>query len=182
MSQDLHFKGGLGLFVLIFRIDNCRIRALDHRVDLAVANSVRVAAIAKVRYTHIGARGFLVLQLLALMALLTGCDSDSPKAERKEQLVTAISAAPSKAKKTLLSVDPELAWFKDIRTEAAVYRKLQFVVDATGQLQPNANAVTKISISIPGRVESISASVAEAVKAGQELARISSEIFSNIVF
>lgn len=67
------------------------------------------------------------------------------------------------------------------------HRIVQAVVQASGQLQANANAVTRVSSPITGRVISVNAAVGDLVKVGQkllivssqEIAAMESELFKN---
>ncbi|MBS1954152.1 MAG: efflux RND transporter periplasmic adaptor subunit [Cyanobacteria bacterium SZAS-4] len=59
--------------------------------------------------------------------------------------------------------------------QPASLRSLNFVIEATGQLQANASAVTRISAPVSGKVNTIKVSLGEVVKSGQLLASITSQ-------
>lgn len=63
----------------------------------------------------------------------------------------------------------------------AVTRSLPVLIEASGELQPNGNAVTRVSAPVSGKVASIAVSVGEKVRPHQVLATISSNEIGGMV-
>lgn len=87
----------------------------------------------------------------------------------------------STADKTIVTIDAESDAIKQIRTAPASVKLHPFIVEATGQLQPNANAVTRVSAPVSGKVTEVLASVGEVVKPGQVMATINSQEIGALV-
>lgn len=68
-----------------------------------------------------------------------------------------------------------------LSTVQVAQQKLSFTVEATGQLQANANAVTRITAPLAGKITSVSASLGELVKPGQVLATLSSQEIGSLI-
>ncbi len=82
---------------------------------------------------------------------------------------------------TRVTVETECNALKQIQTEVVGQHSLAFVIEATGELQPNANAVTRVSAPITGKVAAVHASVGDYVKPGQVIATITSQEIGNLV-
>lgn len=111
--------------------------------------------------------------LIAAAFSLAAC---SESAALHRHVIPAARAKTSQATPlhTYVSIGPNCAALKDIRTDIAAVRPLPIYVEANGQLQPNANCVTRVSAPISGKVSSISANVGELIKPGQTVATITS--------
>jgi len=68
-----------------------------------------------------------------------------------------------------------------IKVETASIHPLDHTIDATAQLQPNANAVTRVSPPIAGKVTAINACLGDSVKKGQVVASITSQEIGSLV-
>lgn len=120
----------------------------------------------------------LVLYLFALMFVCLNCQAchDKPRAE-------AFCGHPTRSVSTnvRLTFDTENSALKCIGTKVATVHPLEFVIQATGELQPNANAVTRVNAAMNGKIDAVYASVGEYVKQGQVLATIKSVEIGNLV-
>ena len=81
----------------------------------------------------------------------------------------------------LLTIDPESDILRKVTYETVTMRQLPIKIEATGQLQANANAVSRISAPTPGKVVSVSASLGDLVKKGQTVAVITSQEIGGLV-
>lgn len=100
--------------------------------------------------------------------LLVGCHT--------EQKTDSIDVSHDRDKKDATSyISPDSASLKMILVERSSLRALPFVIDASGQLQANANVVSRISSPLSGKVSAVHASIGEHVKAGQILASVTSQ-------
>jgi cobalt-zinc-cadmium efflux system membrane fusion protein len=73
-----------------------------------------------------------------------------------------------------ITVPTEATWKQKLTYVTARPEVLQKVVHATGQLQPDASAVSRISAPIRGKAMSVDVSIGEKVAKGQQLMSISS--------
>jgi cobalt-zinc-cadmium efflux system membrane fusion protein len=78
-------------------------------------------------------------------------------------------------KQNISYVSPDSGSLKHIQVERSSLRSLPFVIDASGQLQANANVVSRISSPLSGKVKEVHATIGEHVKAGQILASVTSQ-------
>lgn len=84
------------------------------------------------------------------------------------------------------TVGPSIVTLEPSSSETAIEvcharsEDMDFSVIATGQLQPNANAVTRISSPISGKVQSVNSVVGDDVRKGQVLLTISSQEIANL--
>ncbi|MGD9680711.1 MAG: efflux RND transporter periplasmic adaptor subunit [Candidatus Obscuribacterales bacterium] len=112
-------------------------------------------------------RGFELIAIIALTVLLSGCQSANGK-----KLSTG-NRCTSHSKGTVV-FEPDSPVLKDIKVTTVKERKLEHLVEANAQLQPNANSVTRINPPIAGQVTSICANLGDSVRAGQLVATINS--------
>ena len=80
-----------------------------------------------------------------------------------------------------IELDPANSILKRIEYGTVKNRLLPMVVEATGQLQANASAVTRVSAPTAGRIVSLEVSLGDHVKKGQTVAVISSQEIGGLV-
>ncbi len=104
---------------------------------------------------------------LAIGALLSSCRGlqESPKSPGQTEVSNR-----SKGSLNIVTLSREIATYSEIKVEPVSSRTLSFVIEATGQLQANASAVTRISAPVSGKVNNIKVSLGEVVRSGQLLA------------
>ncbi|MCA9803382.1 MAG: efflux RND transporter periplasmic adaptor subunit [Cyanobacteria bacterium HKST-UBA02] len=112
-------------------------------------------------------RGFELIAIIALTVLLSGCQSANGKK------ISTGNHCTSHSKGTVV-FEPDSPVLKDIKVTTVKERKLEHLVEANAQLQPNANSVTRINPPIAGQVTSICANLGDSVRAGQLVATINS--------
>lgn len=109
--------------------------------------------------------------------LLGGCNEQKVTT----QTATALEPKPQAPCKTEVTLNEKSEVISKIQTAPVTHRTLAFIVEATGQLQANANAVTRISAPVSGKIATISASVGESVRTGQNLATLTSQEIGALV-
>jgi len=120
------------------------------------------------------ARNRLLPALICCSLVLTACHGSSTESGVIETSAVAVKQDPN-------SITLDENSLAAIETEAVEIHKLPFVIEATGQLQANANVVTRVSSPLSGKVTTVHATIGEHVKAGQILATVTSQDVSRIV-
>jgi RND family efflux transporter, MFP subunit len=122
--------------------------------------------------------GKLASALMVLMAsvLLASCTHEQPE-EAAESNTTASAHAFHRAVPgpRRITLRPDSSLLQSISFAEAGERQMKMTVEATGQLQANANAVTRISAPVAGKVLSVNVCLGDWVKKGQVLATITSQ-------
>lgn len=113
---------------------------------------------------------------------LTGCKTESLlNAHPANAYSGSPVPAPKPSSKTIVSLAAQPNALARIKVEVAKTHALDHLIEATAQLQANANAVTRVSPPISGKVTAVSASLGDAVKKGQVLATITSQEIGSLV-
>lgn len=94
---------------------------------------------------------------------------------------TSNHSNPSELTPRTVHLDEASYAFQELQTSKLAKRTLPFIVEASGQLQANANAVTRISAPVSGKVTTISCSLGEMVKPGATLASVSSQEIGTLI-
>lgn len=95
----------------------------------------------------------------------------------------AVVASPRAAhhKKGEVALDGNNALLKKISFDAVTRRDIPTVVETTGQLQVNANAITRVNSPTAGRILSLTVSVGDTVIKGQTVAEVTSQEVSSLI-
>jgi cobalt-zinc-cadmium efflux system membrane fusion protein len=118
---------------------------------------------------------------LLSVVLLTGCKSESLLSVHP---ANAYSGGPAKAPthlKTIVSLAAQPNALSRIKVDTARIHPLDHLIEAGAQLQANANAVTRVSPPISGKVTAVNACVGDSVKKGQVIATITSQEIGSLV-
>lgn len=121
------------------------------------------------------------LTVLALVSFFTISQLSACHHNQEENPKTQLSSAENNQQLHIVKLDHLTGSLSQILTSSAQMVNLPFSIEATGQLQVNANAVTRITAPVPGKVTTIFASVGEFVKAGQAMASITSQEVSSLI-
>ena len=114
--------------------------------------------------------------------LLTGCKTETLLNVHPANAYSGSPVpAPKPSTKTIVSLAAQPNALSRIKVEVAKTRGLDHLIEATAQLQANANAVTRVSPPISGKVTAVSASLGDPVKKGQVLATITSQEIGSLV-
>lgn len=122
---------------------------------------------------------------LCSLLLLCGCKTETVLNHPSANAFSGASVPSAKqdpAKlKTIVSLAAQPGVLARIKIDTAKIHALEHIIEATAQLQPNANAVTRVSAPISGKVTAINASLGDSVKKGQVLATIASQEIGTLV-
>jgi cobalt-zinc-cadmium efflux system membrane fusion protein len=108
------------------------------------------------------------LVVSACLPLLAGCGQGDAVNGAIRPSLGAIESS------TYITLPTEATWKQKLTYVTAQSETLQKVVHATGQLQPDASAVSRISAPIRGKAVSVDVSIGETVAKGQQLMSLSS--------
>lgn len=115
---------------------------------------------------HTTFRPALLATLLAA-AVLAGCSKGQPEG----------GAAEAAADPDLVVVNAEMA--RNFKVAPLAMQKVSTERDLPGRIEANEQLVTRIGASVTGRVTEVTAEVGARVRAGQQLARVSSPDLTN---
>ena len=132
----------------------------------------KLAALRKNRGLFLAAKNCCVL--IAAMAFSSSC-AEHDKVHGHAEFMSKARRAGNGNSRSTINVASNSALLSELKFEKAQYREIDSVVHATGQLQANANAVTRVSSPITGKVLSMTASAGDQVQKGQILLEISSQ-------
>jgi len=114
--------------------------------------------------------------------LLTGCKSETLLNVHPVHAYSGSPVpAPKPSSRTIVSLAEQPNALSRIKVDVARTRALDHLIEATAQLQANANAVTRVSPPISGKVTAVSANLGDTVKKGQVLATITSQEIGSLV-
>lgn len=124
----------------------------------------------------------IALNVLAVVLVSIACQSCQNRPEHAEATVPPPKYnARAGSDFGRIVLDSESEALKDIKTEPVGNHYMEFSIQATGELQPNANAVTRVSAPTSGRIGTVNACVGEFVKRGQVIATLKSQEVGNLV-